>query len=122
MSQVIHLFVAFFLSSILHLVGEWRIAGTWTCSVYFFMSQFFAIQFEEVVLYFLQKLPQNPQTHFLGRTLGYVWTMAWLTFTLPWFAEHQIKAGFIEDGLEVTVFSDLLRKLLSMVYVTSRRD
>ena len=79
------------------------------------MSQFLAIQFEEAMLLLLRKtVPQTSQTRFLGRTLGYVWTITWFTLTLPWFTEHQVKAGFIDDGLEVMVFSDPVRKLLSM--------
>ena len=62
----------------------------------FFFSQAIAITFEDTMIGFVQrsgiKVPLV-----LARAVGYVWAIAWLSFSWPWLFNWRLYAG-VTDG------------------------
>ena len=97
--SVITLYVAFLVSGLIHLVGDYALLRDWHArnSIHFFMLQALAISFESTVFRVL-RLVGVTIPPFISRLVGYVWVLCWFTLTLPIWLEPIVRDGFLEDG------------------------
>ena len=101
LSSYTQLYVAFFLSAILHFAGdvafEKRIVSR---SFKFFLLQAVAITFEDLVIYTAKRLlprvgkVDKPWTMVAVRVTGYCWVTLWLCLTLPVWLDELNALGF----------------------------
>lgn len=104
-AAMIQLYVAFFISAIIHSLGDLMVGPKYLgASLLFFGSQPVAITIEELVKFILRRYIVGSGA-VLGldataaRVLGYVWVIWWLTFSGPWLLDSAVRAGFDKDRL-----------------------
>jgi hypothetical protein len=86
--------IAFFVSSILHSLGDYAILHSWsTGAMKFFMLQPLGIAFEHLISYLVRSAGISPPK-WVSRAVGYLWVLWWFTITLPMWLEPVVKAGF----------------------------
>ncbi|KAF6763391.1 membrane bound O-acyl transferase family-domain-containing protein [Ephemerocybe angulata] len=92
---LLKLSVAFFISSIIHFLGDYIVLQNMGSGAFkFFMLQVVAIALESTVMAFLgRSIPR-----WCGRILGYVWVVCWFSVTLSLWVEPIVRAGFLESG------------------------
>ncbi|KAG0707909.1 membrane bound O-acyl transferase family-domain-containing protein [Suillus ampliporus] len=97
-SSFAQLYVAFFLSGLVHTGGDIVLSGSSTSpasrtffSMPFFLSQAVAITFEDVFIRIAKRL--GVKYSVWTRALGYVWVAAWLGWCVPTLVENMIRAG-----------------------------
>ncbi|KAF8535115.1 membrane bound O-acyl transferase family-domain-containing protein [Trichophaea hybrida] len=101
---LLRVYVAFFLSGVLHSVPVWAISRTDGANMLFFMAQAVGITIEEVVWRPLGRnlgiaRPENKYREvdegkrWIGITLGWVWTAIWFSLMNVVFVEGLVAAG-----------------------------
>lgn len=80
----VQLYVAFALSGLLHLAGEYRALNNWKTggAMRFFVLQALAITFEEMVIKLASRTGFNKTTR-ASKLIGYVWVLGWMIWTVP---------------------------------------
>ena len=101
LSSYTQLYVAFFLSAILHFSGDFVIEKRIVSrSFKFFLLQAVAITFEDLVVYTAKRLLRRgrklggPWTIVVVRAFGYCWVTLWLSLTLPVWLDELNALGF----------------------------
>ncbi|KAJ7469008.1 membrane bound O-acyl transferase family-domain-containing protein [Mycena latifolia] len=97
-TRALQLFAVFLLSGLMHYGAEAAVAGPWHLGALFF----FALEIALAILMegavearvVLQLAPL-----WLRKALGYGWTLAWFTFTLPLWQDPLIRGGLMDRGL-----------------------
>jgi Membrane bound O-acyl transferase family len=75
------LFIAFFLSGLIHHAGEYVIRQRWTGhSMEFFLMQAVAITCEDVIIALAERAGFSSKSI---RLMGFVWVFVWFTYSLP---------------------------------------
>ena len=110
-SSCTQLYVAFFLSGIIHVAGDIMTnRGITYCSLKFFLLQAVAITFEGFVIYVAKRLllpagikPEVVNGTWVGivlRTLGYCWVALWFCLSLPIWQDGSpgIQFGDVDQG------------------------
>ena len=78
------LFIAFFLSGLIHHAGEYVINQRWTGhSLKFFLLQAVAITCEDVIIALAGRAGFSSKPNYFYKILGFVWVFAWFTYSLP---------------------------------------
>lgn len=80
----VQLFVAFALSGLIHLAGDYRGQDDWTKggTMRFFLLQAVAISFEDVVINLASRLGFGKTTR-LSKCIGYLWVLGWWIWAVP---------------------------------------
>ena len=78
------LFIAFFLSGLIHHAGEYVIHQRWTGhSMEFFLLQAVAITCEDVIISLIARAGFSTKPNRFFKIIGFVWVFAWFTYSLP---------------------------------------
>ena len=106
-SSYTQLYIAFFLSAILHFSADFMLAKRMVYySFKFFFLQAVAITFEDLVIYIAKRLlrrggiglkPRKANDSLLGvvvRVIGYCWVILWLCLTVPVLLDEPNTRGF----------------------------
>ncbi|KAJ4481970.1 membrane bound O-acyl transferase family-domain-containing protein [Lentinula aciculospora] len=113
-SSYTQLYIAFFVSAVLHCFGDamvgWEYLGA---SFPFFISQAFGITLEDIVIHLVRRtgLKVAPR---ISTAIGYMWVAVWMTFSLPWYIDWAVNAGLgRSEVLPVSPVRYLLRAVSS---------
>lgn len=95
-SSYTQLYVAFFLSGLIHTAGDVVLSHTSTASRPFFSMQFFLLQafvitIEDTLIWIAQR--QGVKGSVWTRVLGYVWVVTWFGWCVSGFVRDMIRAG-----------------------------
>lgn len=86
------LLVGFTVSGLAHVPGDRMVDPYWTGSSYwFFLYNALAITLEDFVISVGKRV--GVRDSWTVRMLGYAWTVAWLTYAVPYYADWMIAAG-----------------------------
>ncbi|KAH7870920.1 membrane bound O-acyl transferase family-domain-containing protein [Lentinula edodes] len=92
LSSYTQLYIAFFVSAILHCFGDvmvgWEYLGA---SFPFFISQAFGITLEDIVIDVVRRLGLRV-TPVFAKFIGYMWVVFWMSFSLPWYIDWAVNA------------------------------
>ncbi|EDR11659.1 uncharacterized protein LACBIDRAFT_293223 [Laccaria bicolor S238N-H82] len=102
------LFVAFFISGLIHHIGDYAALGQWHGSLAFFVYQAVVITFEDAVIAIAAKFGFDEPTP-LKKFFGYLWVAAWLIYSMPMWSGPQMTGGFMEDDAEFSPIMGLSR-------------
>ncbi|GJE93177.1 membrane bound O-acyl transferase family-domain-containing protein [Phanerochaete sordida] len=98
LSSHVQLFVGFTLSGLAHVPGDAMVHPKWTgSSFWFFPAQAAAIMLEDAVI--ARARERGLRDTRWERTVGYLWTVSWLTYSVPWFVDWAVAAGLARDRL-----------------------
>ncbi|CAA7260701.1 unnamed protein product [Cyclocybe aegerita] len=104
------LFLAFFISAVIHGAGDammltnWRQGG----SFLFFALQPFAIALEEMVMSLGRRMSISGNSTTV-KMLGLLWAFLWFSNTLPIVIDIKARRGFFQAGPQGSVFLSLVR-------------
>ncbi|KAE9398121.1 hypothetical protein BT96DRAFT_920997 [Gymnopus androsaceus JB14] len=99
-AALIQLYLAFFISGIVHSLGDLMLGREYVgASLVFFGIQPLAITLEESVKFLLQRYVPDPIRVKTGSTVGYFWVVFWFTVTGPFLIDPAIRAGFNKDRI-----------------------
>lgn len=98
LSARVQLVVAFTISGIAHLPGDMMVHPKWAgASFWFFPAQVAAITLEDFVIIHGKRLSARDAPWV--RSVGYLWTAAWFTYSAPLFIDWAVQAGLARDRL-----------------------
>ena len=104
---LIRLYVSFFVSGLIHSLGDVPLLDPSlplpqrSGSLIFFLLQAVGITIElafATLLHTAQSVSNIRVPTAIKRGVGYLWVVAWLSVTLGFWVEPEVRAGFIEDG------------------------
>ena len=85
------LFIAFFLSCLIHHAGEYVIHQRWTGhSMEFFLLQAVAITCEDVIIKLAARAGFSLKPNCFFKIMGFLWVFAWFTYSLPMWLDETI--------------------------------
>ena len=85
------LFIAFFLSGLIHHAGEYVIHQRWTGhSMEFFLLQAVAITCEDVIIKLAARAGFSSKPNCFFKIMGFLWVFAWFTYSLPMWLDETI--------------------------------
>ncbi|KAJ3807423.1 membrane bound O-acyl transferase family-domain-containing protein [Lentinula aff. lateritia] len=91
----IQLYVAFFVSALMHSLGDYMVGRDYVgISFRFFCLQPFAITFEELVKIAALRLGLKNKLATVKKVVGYMWVVWWFTTTAPFLIDPAMQAGF----------------------------
>ncbi|KAF8216594.1 membrane bound O-acyl transferase family-domain-containing protein [Mycena galopus ATCC 62051] len=98
MSAYIQLFAAFFLSGLIHYIGQYMLLRDSLNPLpkgplIFFLSQAVVITLEDIVIAAGKELGLKSR---VWKVVGYVWVLTWLTLSVPVWMDKQVAAGFMD--------------------------
>jgi hypothetical protein len=103
-SSYVQLYTAFFLSGIVHWLGDYMLLGHWGgYGLRFFMLQAVAIMCEDGVIAFASKVVG---VNGRGRLLGYFWVLMWFAYSAPAWMDPMVEGGMND----VRQYNNLLRR------------
>ncbi|OAX35914.1 hypothetical protein K503DRAFT_773019 [Rhizopogon vinicolor AM-OR11-026] len=120
-SSYTQLYIAFFLSGLMHTGGDIVLfsqtsAASWSFfSMPIFISQAFAITLEDMFIGIAGRL--NVKGNLWTRALGYVWVAAWFGWCVPKFVENVVRAGgeIMKPGDGNAMDSNLVQAMLGLL-------
>ena len=91
-------YIAFLVSGLVHLGGEYSVIGYWTYrhALQFFLSQAVAITLEVIVIEGLAM--RFSIRGLLWQCIGYLWVIMWFTYTVPGFIDPLLRGGLAETA------------------------
>ncbi|KAJ3830664.1 membrane bound O-acyl transferase family-domain-containing protein [Lentinula raphanica] len=93
LSSYTQLYVAFFISAILHCFGDAMVGPAYLgASFPFFVYQACGITFEDIMIHIFKRMGVQG-TPRINKTIGYIWVAFWMTFSLPWYIDWAVNAG-----------------------------
>ncbi|KAJ8110786.1 hypothetical protein OPT61_g6458 [Boeremia exigua] len=100
-SAVSQLFIAFFVSCLVHQYQMFNVTRRDMGEFAFFMSQPVAICFESGVMWLWHRhvKADDERIAALGRICGYAWVFLWFSITLPIYLKGSRDAGIVRDAL-----------------------
>ncbi|KAJ3785259.1 membrane bound O-acyl transferase family-domain-containing protein [Lentinula aff. detonsa] len=114
-SSYTQLYVAFFISAVLHCFGDvmvgWEYLGA---SFPFFVSQAFGITFEDIAIHLFKRTGLRNRSP-VNQAIGYVWVAFWMSFSLPWYIDWAVNAGLGRS--EVLPFSPVRYVLRALSFL-----
>lgn len=117
LSALVQLLVAFALSALLHVGGDYKAVRRLDISWLFFVSQAFAIAAEDLVFRLFAWTSVSIPV-WARRLVGYIWVVAWFTFSVPWILGPWIEMGMVMQDLPMTV--SVLRGISTGEWVQNR--
>ncbi|KAJ7759240.1 membrane bound O-acyl transferase family-domain-containing protein [Mycena metata] len=98
MSAYVQLFVAFFLSGVIHHLGQYMLTRDYLNPfsrgpLIFFLAQAVVITLEDIVIALGRKVGLKSKG---WKVLGFIWVLAWFTLSVPVWMDQQIAAGFMD--------------------------
>ena len=104
------LFVAFFVSGLIHHSAEYIIYQKWAGhSTKFFLLQAVGIIFEDTVISLAARAGFSSKPNLFYKFIGFVWVFAWFTYSLPMWLDDMIHAGLTDDGFNFSLILGLWR-------------
>ena len=104
------LFIAFFVSGLIHHSAEYVIYQKWAGrSMEFFLLQAVAITCEDIVISLATRAGFSSKRNRFYKFIGFVWVFAWFTYTLPIWLDKMIHAGMMDDGWNYSLILGLWR-------------
>jgi hypothetical protein len=102
---LVQLYTTFAVSALVHVGGEYPLVGYWTTrhAFRFFLLQPVAVTVETLVLGD-GKMPIRG----LWRVLGYLWVLAWFTYTVPEWIDPLLRAGLADAAPTVGIISHFI--------------
>lgn len=76
-----------------HVFGDWMMNAKGGSSIYFFVSQALGITIEDVVVDVAKKLNPKIGEGRWTRVVGYLWTIAWFTWSTVLYADWMARSG-----------------------------
>ena len=97
------LFATFFLSGLLHAIGDYILLQNFSqgTSIQFFLLQAVGITFEDAIIALASRLGYKESNAF--KLIGFAWVFAWFPFSLPMWLDPQMHAGLIDERADVGV-------------------
>ncbi|KIL63497.1 hypothetical protein M378DRAFT_164366 [Amanita muscaria Koide BX008] len=105
-AYLVQLYTTFAITALIHVGGEYTFLGYWSHrhALRFFLLQPIAITVEEFVIQTGRNLSiQGP-----WRLLGYLWVLAWLTYTVPGWIEPLLRGGLADTAPSLGIVSRFL--------------
>ena len=97
------LFIAFFLSGLIHNAGEYLILQKWAGhSMKFYLLQAVAITCEDMVIALAARIGFSSRPNFFLKLMGFVWVFAWFTYSLPVWLDENIHVGTMDGGWNIS--------------------
>jgi len=93
------LFAGFFLSGVMHYAGDVYMMNDWRAmgGLAFFILQALGIVIETALLSLARSLGLNGgKRTLLTRSIGYLWVLLWISWTLPFWTDTQHRFGMRE--------------------------
>ena len=104
------LFIAFFVSGLIHHSAEYILYQKWTGhSLEFFLLQAVAITFEDIIISLATRAGLSSKPNRLYKFIGFVWVFAWFTYSLPLLLDNVIHAGIMDNGWNFSLILGLWR-------------
>jgi hypothetical protein len=91
-SSYTQLYVGFFVSALIHIFAVFFAARREVGEPRFFMSQAVAITFEDMVIAIAKRLGIR-SAGWLGKFIGYLWVIAWLSYSLRDWVDGGVSMG-----------------------------
>ena len=106
----VKLFIAFFVSGLIHHAAEYVIYQKWAGhSMEFFLLQAVAITCEDVIIKLAVRAGFSSKPNLFFKFMGFIWVFSWFTYSLPLWLDKMIHAGTIDDGLNFSLILGLWR-------------
>jgi hypothetical protein len=98
MSAYVQLFAAFFLSGMIHYVGQYMLLRDYPHPlpkgpIIFFLAQAAVITLEDIAVAAGKELGLKSR---VWKVVGHVWVLTWFTLSVPVWMDPQIAAGFMD--------------------------
>ena len=91
------LFIAFFVSGLIHESGDYVLDHKWTgYSLKFFLLQAAAIICEDIIIKLVVRAGFSSKPNRFVKFIGFLWVFAWFTYTLP-LMDISIHAGTMDN-------------------------
>lgn len=104
------LFIAFFISGLIHHSAEYIIYQKWAGhSMEFFLLQAVAIACEDIIISLAARAGFSSKPNRYIKFIGFVWVFAWFTYSLPIWLDTTIHAGIMDDGCNFSLVLGLWR-------------
>jgi Membrane bound O-acyl transferase family len=104
------LFVAFFVSGLIHHSAEYTLYQKWGGhSMEFFLLQAVAITCEDIIISLAARAGLSSKPNLFYKFIGFVWTFGWFTYSLPMWLDGMIHAGMMDDGWKSSLILGLWR-------------
>ena len=101
------LFIAFFISGLIHHSPEFIIYQKWAGhSMEFFLLQAVAITCEDIIISLAARAGFSSKPSRFYKFIGFVWVFAWFTYSLPKWIDERVHAGV---GLNFSLILGLWR-------------
>ena len=102
------LFIAFFISGLIHHSAEYVIYQKWAGhSMQFFLLQAAAITCEDVAIALAARVGFSSRPNFFFKLVGFVWVFAWFTYSLPLWLDDIVHAGIMDNGWNFSLIMGL---------------
>ena len=102
------LFLAFFISGLIHHSAEYILYQKWTGhSLEFFLLQAVGITFEDIIISLAVKAGLSSKPNRFYKFIGFVWVFTWFTYCLPILVDEIVHAGLVDDGLNFSLILGL---------------
>ncbi|KAJ7694419.1 hypothetical protein B0H17DRAFT_1199286 [Mycena rosella] len=108
-TRVVQNFVVFLLSGLMHHAAEFAVARTWSggALLFFALQPLVILLGSALIVLFKARIgvesPLAPTFFLLLKALGYVWTLAWFTLTLPLWQDSLIHGEMMDRRLPAEV-------------------
>ena len=104
------LFVAFFVSGLIHHSAEYVIHQKWDGhSMEFFLLQAVGIICEDIVISLAARAGFSSKPNLFYKFIGFVWVFTWFSYTFPMFLDRPIQGGLMVDGWNYSLILGLWR-------------
>ena len=104
------LFIAFFVSGLIHQAAEYVIYQKWGGhALEFFLLQAVAITFEDIIISLAARAGLSSKPNLFYKFIGFVWVFVWFTYCLPIMLDKMVQAGLTDDGLNFSLIMGLWR-------------
>ena len=104
------LFVAFFISGLIHHSAAYILYQNWAGhSMQFFLLQAVGITCEDIIISLAIRAGFSPKPNLFYKFIGFVWVFVWFTYCLPIMLDKMVQAGLTDDGLNFSLIMGLWR-------------
>ena len=102
------LFIAFFISGLIHQSAEYIIYQKWGGhALEFFLLQAVGITCESIIISLAARAGFSSKPNRFYKFIGFVWVFTWFTYCLPILLDEMVHAGLVDDGLNFSLILGL---------------
>lgn len=117
LSSRTQLIVGFAITGLIHVFGDWMLEAKDGTSFTFFFIQAFAIMFEDAIIDIARAINPKIGEARWTKIVGYLWTIAWFSWTAVWSMDWLTRAGVIESkGIQFSVVAPIMKLVGIDVY------